>query len=90
MLNLIFQGHGSIPEEDIINFLEIGREIEISRITEIKNLISAPKSSLDGNNAIKIVSNKDTIEFSVKYIFFQNAILSYKWVLYKYGFLELY
>ena len=33
-----------------------------------------------------IIFNK----FSVKYIFFQNAILSYKWVLYKYGFLELY
>ena len=66
MLNLIFQGHGSIPEEDIINFLEIGREIEISRITEIKNLISAPKSSLDGNNAIKIVSNQDTIEADSK------------------------
>ena len=53
---------GYISGEDIINFLEIGREIENSRITEIKNLISAPKSSLDGNNAIKILSNKDTIE----------------------------
>ena len=57
---------GYIPGEDIINFLEIGREIENSRITEIKNLFLAPKSSLDCNNAIKIVSNKDTIEADTK------------------------
>ena len=57
---------GYISGEDIINFLEIGREIETSIITEIKNLISTPKSSLDGNHAIKIVSNKDTIEADSK------------------------
>ena len=44
----------------------MGREIESSRITEIKNLISAPKSSLDCINSIKIVSNKDNMEAYTK------------------------
>ena len=66
LLNFIYQGHVYIPEENITNFLEIGKELEISGITEPKNLISALKSSLDCTNAIKIVSNKDNMEADTK------------------------
>jgi len=62
LLNFIYQGHVYIPEEDIYNFLEIGKELEISGITEIKNLISAPKPSQHCNNPIKLVSNKENME----------------------------
>ena len=66
MLNFIYQGHVYIPEENITIFLEIGKELEISGITEIKNLSSALKSSLDCTNAIKILSNKDNMEADTK------------------------
>ena len=69
LLNFIYQGHVYIPEENITIFLEIGKELEISGITEIKNLSSALKSSLNCTNAIKIVSNKDNMEADTKGIY---------------------